>query len=127
MNTLIKEPTKGELTNKGFTNLLKISEDQTKQSLLAYGFTNHHKPSLTYGKMVDHNTSFTLTVSVETLKITDIDILNEDYLQPYDYQSEILNGNHSGKARNTFNKVNNILSKLQKDGVIKGFEKGMYI
>lgn len=78
-------------------------------------------------EMIDRNTSFNLRVSIDTLEITDIDVLNEDYLQTYDYQSEILKGNISGKARNTYNKVNNILSKLQNDKVIIGFEKGMYI
>lgn len=77
--------------------------------------------------MLDKNTSFNLTVDINTLKITDIDILDENLLQPYDYQAEVLSGNISGKARNIYNKVNCLLTKLQKDGVITGFEKGMYI
>jgi hypothetical protein len=127
MATFINPPKKDELTSKGFTNRIKISEEQTKESLLKYGFTNHNKPSLYYMSMIDHNTSFNLTVCINTLEILNIDIMDEDWLQRYDYQAEILSGNHSGKARNTYNKVNNILKKLQKDGIIIGFEKGMYI
>ncbi|MFC8685968.1 hypothetical protein [Brevibacillus porteri] len=127
MKPYIKKPTKEELTNKGFTNRIKISKNQTKKSLLDYGFTNHNKPTLYYIDMVDKNTSFNLSVCINTLEITGIDVLNEDWLQPYDYQSEILSGNFSGKARNVYNKVNNILTKLQQDDIITGFEKGMYI
>lgn len=123
----IKEPTKEELTTKGFTNRIKIQEKQTKESLLKYGFTNNNKPTLYYMEMIDRNTSFNLSVCIKTLEITGIDVLNEEWLQPYDYQSEILQGKPSGKARNTYNKVNNLLKKLQKDGIISGFEKGMYI
>lgn len=127
MTVHINKPAKEELTKKGFTNRLKISENQTIKSLLEYGFTNFNKPILYYMEMIDRNTSFNLRVSIDTLEITDIDVLNEDYLQTYDYQSEILKGNISGKACNTYNKVNNILSKLQNDKIIIGFEKGMYI
>lgn len=127
MSTYIKEPTKEELTNKGFTNRIKISINQTKKSLIAYGFTNHDKSSLYFMKMIDRNISFNLNVSIDTFEITSIDVLNEEGLQPYDYQSEILSGHHSGTALNTYNKVNNILSTLQKDDIITGFAKGMYI
>lgn len=127
MNTLIAEPSKEELTAKGFTNRIKISEQQTKQSLLEYGFTNHNKPTLYYAQMVDKHISFNLTIDASTLEIKNIDVLQEDFLQPFDYQAEILSGTYSGKARNTYNKVNNILSELQKDGIIVGFSKGMYV
>ena len=127
MTVYIKEPIKEELTSKGFTNRIKISENQTKATLLEYGFTNHNKSTLYYMEMIDSNTSFNLTVSVSTLEIKNIDVLNEEWLQPYDYQAEILKGEYSGKTRNVYNKVNNILSKLQKDGIIIGYEKGMYI
>jgi hypothetical protein len=123
----IKQPTKEELTNKGFTNRIKISENQTKNSLLEYGFTNYNKPILYYVEMIDRNISFNLSVCIDTLEIVNIDVLNENWLQSYDYQSEILSGKPSGKARNTYNKVNNILIKLQNDSIITGFEIGMYI
>lgn len=127
MTVYIQKPTKEELTNKGFTNRIKVSKNQTKESLLNYGFTNYNRPTLYYAEMIDKNTSFNLSVCVDTLEVQSIDILNEDWLQPYDYQSEILSGQYSGKARNVYNKVNNVLLKLQKDNIITGFEKGMYV
>lgn len=127
MATFINEPTPEELTEKGFTNRIQIDKEQTKERLLSYGFTNYDEPSLYYMEMLDKNTSFNLSLDAKTLEVTGIDILNEDFLQPYDYQAEILSGNISGKARNIYNKVNNSLTKLQNDGIIAGFEKGMYI
>lgn len=127
MTISLKEPLNEELTSKGFTNRIKVADHQTKKSLMEYGFTNHNKPTLYYMEMIDGNTSFNLSLCINTLEITSIDVLNEEWSQPYDYQAEILSRNYSGKARNTYNKVNNILSKLQKNGVIQGFEKGMYI
>lgn len=127
MTPFINEPTPEELTEKGFTNRIQLAKNQTKESLLDYGFTNHNKPTLYFVEMVDNNTSFNLTLDAKTLAITDIDVLNEDFLQPYDYQAEILSGRISGKAQNVYNKVNALLTKLQKDGIITGFEKGMYI
>ena len=94
---------------------------------MEYGFTNFNKPILYYMEMVDRNISFNLSVATDSLEIKAIDVLDEDWLQPYDYQRQILNGSISGKARNTYNKVNNMLSKLQNAGIIIGFEKGMYI
>lgn len=127
MTISINRPTKEELTSKGFTNRIRIHPDQTKDSLLKYGFTNFNKPTLYYMKMIDHNTSFNLSVAVDSLEITSIDILDENFGQPYDYQCYILNDDITSKVLNTYNKVNNILSKLQKDGTIIGFERGMYI
>ncbi|MFF2834285.1 hypothetical protein ACFVSK_21175 [Cellulosimicrobium cellulans] len=127
MTVRIKKPNKEELTSKGFTNRIKINPIQTKNSLMEYGFTNFNKSTLYYMEMVDRNISFNLSVAVDSLGVKAIDVLDEDWLQPYDYQQQILNGSISGKARNTYNKVNNILSKLQNAGIIIGFEKGMYI
>lgn len=127
MTINIKKPDKEELTSKGFTNRIKINPNQTKDTLMMYGFTNFNRPTLFYMKMVDQNISFNLSVDVDSLEITNIDILDENWCQPYDYQHHIMSGNITGKARNTYNKVNNILSKLQNDGIIIGFEKGMYI
>lgn len=127
MTTYIQNPTKEELTPKGFTNRITIATSQSKESLLAYGFTNHSEPTLYYCKMIHKNISFNLSVSVDTLEITNIDVLDEDWLQPYDYQAQILSGNFTKAAEHTYNKVNNILETLQQDGIITGFEKGMYI
>ena len=97
-NYKIVPPTKGELTSKGFTNKIKINEGVTVNHLIQYGFTNNHKPSLYYSSMVGEDISFNLSVDKETLEITSIDVLDEDFGQPYDYQMFLMNGSDNTYA-----------------------------
>lgn len=124
---LIKAPTKNELNEKGFTKWIKISDKQTKESLLEYGFTNHHKPRLYFSKWFEYDISFNLVVCADTLEILILGVLDEEWLQPYDYQHQILSGNYTKFAKDIYNQVNRTLLKLQDDGIIEGFEEGMYI
>lgn len=127
METLIQEPTKEELTKKGFTNRIKVAEGQTKESLLAYGFTNHNPDVLYFVRMVADNISFNLSLDVNTLEVKDIDILDERFLQTYDYQQMILDDEYGKFQLTVYHKVNELLQTFQNDGIITGFEKGMYI
>lgn len=124
---LIVEPKENELTSKRFSNRIKISESQTKESLMKHGFTNHSPEFLYFCRMLGNEISFNLSVDIKTLEIVNIYVLDEDFLQPYDYQWMILNGNPPPFALKVYEKVNRILETLQNKGVITGFEKGMYI
>lgn len=120
-------PTKEELTAKGFTNRIKIKDGVTEEQLINYGFTNHSKPILYFSKIVGNNISFNLSVNKSDLKITAIDVLDENFLQPYDYQNILMNDSNNPFARGVFNSVDKILNKLQGDGIVEGYERGMYI
>lgn len=85
---------------------------------------NHHCISQ---KMLIDDISFNLRVSKKTLKITDIDVLDENFMQPYDYQAMIMDNRNYTTARKVFDKVNEILSKFQDDGIIAGYQRGMYV
>lgn len=124
---LIQLPKKEELTQKGFTNRIRIAKGQTKESLASYGFTNQDPKTLYFCCMVHADISFNLTVDAETLQITAIDVLDEDFLQPYDYQSMILGGSQNKQAVEVFHNVNKVLQQLQNDGIIVGFVAGMYV
>lgn len=125
---IISPPTKSELTSKGFTNKIKINKNMTVEKLLDYGFTNYHEPSLYFSTMIIYNDiSFNLRVSKKTLKITDIDVLDENFMQPYDYQAMIMDNKNHTIARKVFDKVDEILNKLQNDGIIVGYQRGMYV
>jgi len=124
----ITPPTKDELTPQGFTNKIKINKNMTADKLLKYGFTNHYEPSLYFSTMIIYNDiSFNLRVSKKTLKITDIDVLDENLMQPYDYQAMIMDNKNHTIARKVFDKVDEILNKLQNDGIIVGYQRGMYV
>lgn len=127
MNIFIEAPRKEELNVKGFTNRIRLNEGISKETLLKAGFTNQLKSSLYLMKNIDKETSFNLTICSETFQIQGIDILDENILQPYDYQLEIAKGQPSEKAINVFRKVNNILDELQRQNIITGFKERMYI
>ena len=120
-------PKDDELNENRNTNRIKISPSQSKESLIKYGFTNHVKDKLYYCKIVGNTVSLNITVDIDTLKITGVDVLDENFGQPFDYQSMILKGKATDGAIKVYHNVNDTLSKLQHDGIIIGFEKGMYI
>jgi len=123
----IKLPTKEELTSKGFTNRIKINPNQTVESLSKYGFSNHHEPTLYFCKMLIDEISFSISIDKKSLEITNIDVLDENFLQPYDYQAILMRDTSYKYAKMVFDKVDSVINKLQNDGVIEGYTRGMYI
>lgn len=126
-DVVIVPPKKEDLTKRGFNKNIKIETNQTVKSLLEYGFTNHNEPILYFCRNLGNDISFNLSIDKESLEIKNIDVLDEDFLQPYDYQAILLKDKNHKFAKNIYYKVNDILSKLQKDGIINGFNVGMYI
>ena len=127
MNYTIQRPKKDELTRKGFTKRIKLTEGMTAERLLQYGFSNHHAPTLYFGRMVGPEISFNLVVDKKSLFIKNIDVLDEDFLQPYDYQAMLMRDQTHPLARQVFDEVDKVLSKLQDDGILNGYVRGMYI
>src|SRR5690606_14613038 len=116
-----------DLTSKGFTKHIKLNSDITAEQLKAYGFTDYSEPTLYYCRSLGNDITFNFSVGKETLEITRIDVLDENFLQPYDYQQMLMSGSDNEFAQSVYHKVNSILSKMQDDGIITGFEEGMYI
>ena len=84
-----------ETSHKLWYKLSKYSVNPKakKKDFLENGFSNYHKPSLyfcrrlTDPKMVLCK-SFSITVNAKTLKISEYDILDEDFLQPTNVDKE---------------------------------------
>jgi hypothetical protein len=123
----IPKPSKGDLTEKGFNKSIKIRENQTEFTLKEYGFTNHNEPTLYYHKNLGDDISFNLSVNKQTLHIEGIDVLDENFLQPYDYQEILTRDSKHKLASEIYHKVNKILTRLQDDLIIEGFQVGMYV
>lgn len=124
---LIKEPNKEDIHEKGFNKNIKINQKQTVKSLMNYGFTNYSEPTLYYVENLGHDITFNLSVDKETLEITDLCVLDEIWLQHYDYQQYLMSDPNFRFAKKIYYKVNDTLNKLQDDGIITGFEEGMYV
>lgn len=127
MEELIQKPNLDELNNRGFTNRIQIHDGQTKETLLSHGFIDNHASKLYLCRMVTPSISFNMLLNAETFAIESIEVLDEQFIQPYNYQQMILEGDAPEMAVEVYRKVNQILDNLQTFGVITGFEKGMYI
>ena len=56
-----------------------------------------------------------------------IDVLDEDFLQPYDYQEILRRDPHHKLALNVLHQVENWMEELQTAGVLSGHKRGEYI
>ncbi|MFP7486277.1 hypothetical protein SFC65_19125 [Priestia filamentosa] len=124
---MITPPSKSELTSGGFNKNILINQNQTADTLLKYGFTNHREPTLYFCRKLTENITFNLSVNKKTLKVEKLDVLDEDFLQPYDYQEILMTNKDHPFAKHIYYKVNDMLNKLQNDGIITGFNIGMYV
>lgn len=84
-----------ETSHKLWHKLSKYSVNPKakKKDFLENGFSNYHKPSLYFcRRLTDPKMilckSFSITVNVKTLKISEYDILDEDFLQPTNVDKE---------------------------------------
>ena len=97
-----------------------------KETMNSYGF------GYTYERWV-FNVGLTDTISLN-ITISDdgkglIDILDDDFLQPYDFQSMIINNGDNAPtiAKTTQKKVYEIMEGLVYGGIISGWNVGDYI
>lgn len=70
-----------------------VNPKAKKKDFLKNGFSNYHKPSLYFcRRLTDPKMilckSFSITVNAKTLKISEYDILDEDFLQPANVDKE---------------------------------------
>ena len=97
-----------------------------KETMNSYGF------GYTYERWL-FNVGLTDTISMN-IAISDdgeglIDILDDDFLQPYDFQSVIINNGNNAPtiAKITQKKVYEIMEGLVYSGIISGWNVGDYI
>ncbi|MBT2759997.1 hypothetical protein [Paenibacillus sp. ISL-20] len=106
---------------------IRIAAGITAEQIVDYGFTNHHKANLYYVRQVGDMTTLNIKVNMETLQGLMIDVLDELFLQPYDYQYLLAENPSNTFARNVSNNIEQILNEMQDEGIIEGYISGMYI
>ena len=77
--------------------------------------------------MLEKEISFNISVSKADPKDFRIDILDEDFLQPYDYQSILQNNPNQKFAKFIMENVEKEMLRLKECGIIDGHEYGDYI
>ena len=92
------------------------------------GFTDYAKDRWYYSRLVCKDyISFNLTIPKENPNDWQIDVLDEDFCQPYDYQRMIVNNSKNEVVFKVFENVEKQMEYLSGCGVISGHEYGDYI
>ena len=99
-----------------------------EEKMREIGFTDHAEDRWFYFKTI-HNfdISFSLTIPKDNPDDWRIDILDEDFLQPYDYQYMLDNGSNNNVAKLVEIRVEEQMKYLADNGIISGHEVGDYI
>ena len=117
--------------NKKHTNAnikINILEEDKMREL---GFTDYCKDTWYYGDLVFKDGEFVVTFNLSVKKNNPsnftIDILDDNWCQPYDYQKMLLNNPYLKTGLKIHNKVQEIMKKLMDNGVIENYTLGDYI
>lgn len=95
-------------------------------AMRAAGFTDRNPGTWYLCRRVAKETSFNVSIEKETERLR-IDVLDEQFLQPYDYQGILArNPRHkfAGKVRD---RVEDEMKKLAESGIVTGHVRGEYI
>lgn len=90
------------------------------------GFTDHLETTWYYNTRVGNGVSFNVSIPKDGSRLR-IDVLDEDFLQPYDYQMFLEKTPNLAFALGVKAGVEFQMETLSKAGVITGYSKGMYI
>lgn len=131
--TVIIDDTNVSLNKNGVNSEIKahILPDAEMRKL---GFTDFAKTSWYYRANIppidkcdtDWEISFNVSIPKNGDDIS-IDILDDNFCQPYDYQEVLKNEPNFMPAKHVFEKVEFYIDKLQKAGVLSGHVYGRYI
>ena len=113
------------INDHGNNENLKVSI-LTEQQMMSLGFTDFNKLKWSYYKPVGGTIRFSLDVNKD-LSDFQIDVLDDDFGQPYDYQHYLtVNPQHEFAAK-VWREVEKQMEILADAGVISGHERGNYI
>lgn len=90
------------------------------------GFTDHSEKTWYYCTRVGTGISFNVSIPKDGSRLR-IDVLDEDFLQPYDYQRILEKNPKFPFAEGVKAGVEFQMETLSEAGVITGYHKGMYI
>jgi hypothetical protein len=97
-----------------------------EDDMFGLGFTDHREGTWYLCVRVESDITLNISIPKDGSRLR-IDVLDEDFGQPYDYQ-RILKSNPKLEFANSVKaRVENQLELLTKSGVITGFTKGMYV
>ena len=115
-----------KLNKNGVNNKIKVnilSDDKMKD----IGFSENREGFWYYCKSLGSEITFNLIINKADILDFQIDILDEDYMQPYDYQEMLELAPKDKFTNNIKYKVENIMEYLKDNKIIIGHIRGEYI
>lgn len=112
------------LHNQCNANIKPATSDP--QKLIKYGFTNRVKSKFYYTRQLISTISLDITIIPKNNSIQ-IDIFDNVFLQPYDYQKMLQYDSHPKIAEKVHELVQVEMKKLINTGIITGYTPGDYI
>lgn len=115
-------------TNKrGQNSNIKLNPNLKEETLLDFGFAKEPTSEFYMMSKLTSDISFNIEIDIETNDIS-IEVLDEDFLQPYDYQIMLKNPNYVPKiAKIVHHKVQKIMKELMDSGIIVEYKENDYI
>ncbi|MDF2880138.1 MAG: hypothetical protein K0R54_695 [Clostridiaceae bacterium] len=114
-------------TNKHGVNVCIKAHELSEEEMKKIGFHNINKNYWSLNRGLGHDICFYISINKNDVTDLDISVLDEDFLQPYDYQSILENSPTHKIASLVKEKVENIMEEMQEAGVISGHIRGEYI
>lgn len=100
-----------------------LSEDQMRST----GFRDTGHGTWYYGREVADDIGFSVSINKENSSDYRIDVIDEDFGQPYDYQHMLATNSENEYAMKIWKNVEVHMKKLTDAGIISGHEYGDYI
>lgn len=122
----IAVPVEGELRPNGTSAHIQVASGVTTERLAAFGFFTASNRFF-YMKDLGCGVSFNLSIDKETLSDVKIDVLDDDFGQPYDYQAILIEGHDNWFAKVIYEKVEKELAELQESHILTGHVRGDYV
>lgn len=119
----IKPPQKQTKHHNNADIQVHVLDDRSMRRLR---FTDNILDEWYYCHILDGSISFNMRIKKDGSDWR-IDVLDEDYLQPYDYQCSIMLGRPTAYARKIKKLVDDQMLRLIAHGVISNWEIGNYI
>lgn len=112
--------------NKHGTNVKIKAHILEEEKMRELGFTDFCEDIWYWHKTVGEDITFNLHIKKDGSDMW-IDVLDEDFCQPYDYQHILERNPKLSFALEVKKKVKDIMTYLQEVGVLSGHEYGEYI
>ncbi|CAL7896733.1 YopX family protein [Fusobacterium necrophorum] len=115
-------PLNNKVQNANIKAVLPLDSNKLKK----LGFTSYDPKSYYYCKEIHEDITFNISIEKESKEVQ-IDVLDENFCQPYDYQRAIKNGAEKGIPIEIHKEVQKLMKMLLENEIIEGYILGDYI